>query len=85
MLIGNYKIESDALNITLKKRGVSKKTGKETWHLIGYYGNVKAVLHDLVELEVKLTGVKEFETIVKKLEELHSLINSLKIHDKKEK
>jgi len=83
MLIGrNWKIESDSMNVTLFKRGVSKKSGKETWRGEGYFGTIKEALHELVNLEIRQTGLTDLKTINNKIEELHELIDSLKEEEK---
>ena len=80
MLIGKkYKIKSESMNITLYKRQVSKKAGKESWRAEGYFGTIKNALHYLVELEIALTELKDFAAVAKKQEELHNLINSLEL------
>ena len=80
MLVGkNYKIESDPLNVTLYKKSVSKEIGKESWRAEGYFSTIKNALDYLVELEVKLTGMKDFTVVAKRQEELHSLIKGLSL------
>ncbi len=80
MKIGkNYKIESDEMNITLYRRRVTKsqvdKPATEYWQGIGYYSTVSNALKDLIELEVRLTGMKDLQTVVDKVDELHRLID----------
>ncbi len=79
MLIGkNWKIESDSLNVILsqKKRRTDKKTGKDYdyWKLIGYYSTAENALHGLVNQGIRDTGLKDLETIVSKIDELHKAI-----------
>lgn len=80
MQIGNkYKIESDRNNVTLFKKGKNKKTGADTWHAEGYYPTVKAALHGMVEIEIKLTELKDLQTVLTKITELHNLIETLEV------
>ncbi len=75
MLIGkDYKVESDSLNVTLLKRGVSKKTQKEYWSPIGYFSRFGNALKSLVDLRVKETKLKDFQTVCQKQDELYKLI-----------
>ncbi len=81
MLIGkDWKIESDELNVKILSRHVRKaKPRKEYWVTEGYYGTVKGALAGLVEHEVRATGLKDVETVVKKQNEIYNLIANLKI------
>ena len=79
MLIGKkYKIEADAMSVTLFKKGESK-AGKVTWPTLGYFATVQNALEHLVDLEVSETELKDLTTVVKKQDELYKLIDSLKI------
>lgn len=79
MLIGDrYKIESDSLNVTLYKKVNVKKTGGIRWQPIAYFSNPQNALQYLVDHEVKETGMADLETVVKKMEELHRLVATLK-------
>ncbi len=70
MQIGkNWKIESDEMKVTLYERKVSK-SGKEYWREHSYYGSVESALKDLVNIEVNRTGLKDLQTVVRKIEEL---------------
>ena len=80
MLIGkDYKVESDSLNVTLYKRGVSEKTGKEYWTSIGYFSRFGSALKALVDLELRETKLTDFNAVCQKQDELHTLIDSLKV------
>lgn len=80
MFIGKkYMIESEPMNIILYKKCISKKTGKESWRAEGYFSTIQNALHHLVELEIKLTEMKDFAVVTKKQEELHDLINNLEL------
>jgi hypothetical protein len=79
MLIGDrYKVESDSLNVTLYEKTKAKKAGATNWRAIAFFANPRDALEHLVTLGVMETGMKDLKTVVKKLEELYSLINSLK-------
>jgi hypothetical protein len=73
----NYKIESDTLNITLYYRQKTK-SGAEKWRELAYFSTPHNALNWLVNREVKGTGMKELETVCRKIDELTALINSLK-------
>ncbi len=82
MLIGkNWKIESDPLNVTLLKRRMSKpKDGsppKETWGPVGFYSTVNNALKDMVNFEVRGTGLSDLKTVQAKIEELYKLIDKV--------
>jgi len=82
MLIGkNYKIESDSLNVILFYGSIQKRRATnepfERWNPIGYYSTVKNALHGLVNREIKATELKDLQTVVAKIDELHQLIDSL--------
>lgn len=74
MLIGNYKIESDSLNIVLYQKRVRKKGKKELWGIVGYYGSLKSALKAIADLEIKLTELKDFKTICKRQNSIYKLI-----------
>lgn len=75
MLIGDkYKLEADKLNITLYKRGKSRKSGATYWRAIAFFTTVKNALTYLVDLEVNETGLTDLTTVVKKQDELYQLI-----------
>ena len=77
MNIGNkYKIDSDALNITLYQKEKTKM-GKVRWVIIGYFATLGNTLKFLVDLGVREGHLKDLETVVKKQDELYALINSL--------
>ena len=63
MLIGNYKIESDSLNITVFEKMLSKKSGESYWKPIGYFSNVQNALRFMVDLEVNKTELKVKSTL----------------------
>lgn len=75
MLIGkNWKVEADSLNVILSQRKVRKrkddKPTYEDWEAIGYYSTVANALKDLVNYEVRATGLKDLQTVVNKIDEL---------------
>jgi len=74
----NYKIESDAMNVTVYQRQVRKKDKSEYWKAISYFANVKNALKFIADLEVNETGMGDVKTVIKKQEEIYTLIDSLK-------
>ena len=78
MLIGNkFKVESDAMNVTLFEKAKSK-TATTTWRPIAYFSNFQTALNHLVDLEVMETGLKDLKTVVEKQNELYALVKQLK-------
>ena len=81
MLIGkDWKIESDPLDITLSQRIIRKSkngTYHKVWRVEGYYSSVASALKGMVDQEVLGTGFSDFETVVKKIDELHKLIDGI--------
>jgi len=82
MLIGkDYKIESDELNVTLYRRHRVKakndKPAHDIWTIKGYYSNPKNALYALIELEVNETGLKDLQTIVKRIDLLEDDIKAV--------
>ncbi len=80
MNIGSkYKIESDALNITLY--GKHTKRGELRWEVIGYFGTVQNALRHLVDLGVRESHLTDLKAICEKQEELYALIGNLSLKD----
>jgi len=78
MLIGNrYRVESDALNITLYQKGISKTNGNTYWRPIAYFSTVENALVHLVDLELAGTGLVDLKTVTKKQTELYRLVSEL--------
>ncbi len=76
-----FKITSDELNVTLYekvkktyKKGEKKGQTELVWQVLGYYSSVANALIGLVNLEVNKTGLKELETIVKRIDGLEKMI-----------
>lgn len=81
MLIGkNYKIESDALNVTLfhKVKRHKKGTGEayDGWEVDGYFATVNHALKELVNQEVSKTQLTDLKTVVEKINEVYKLIDT---------
>lgn len=82
-----YKIESDSLNIILcqvksitgtgRGRASTKQVGEKYWTPIAYLSSFQNALEYLVDHEIKGTGLQDFETVVKKQQELYDLIKTL--------
>lgn len=56
-------------------------TGKQTWGVKGYYSTIKSALHGIIDQEIRDTNLKDIQTVINKIDELHSLIDNLKIPD----
>jgi hypothetical protein len=80
MLIGkNWKIESDDLNVTLYNLRVNRKKDTSRWVAKYFFATVKEALKALVDMEIRGTGLKELEAVVKKIDELKAEIARLNI------
>lgn len=74
----DIKIEAvDSRNICILKR--TNTEGEETWKRLGYYSTPQGALRGLVNKEVIGTGLKDFEAVCSKIEEIYKYINSLDI------
>jgi len=67
------------LNVTLYKKKVAKKTGREYWAAIGFYSRFGNALKGLTDLLVKETELKDFKVVCEKQGQIYELIDSLKI------
>lgn len=75
----NYKIESDALNVTLyQKQRPRKATSKESWRAIAYFSNPQNALDYMIKNEIMGTGMADFKTVYEKIGELEGLVRTLK-------
>ncbi len=78
MLINEkYKIESDTLNVTLFKREKKRDGSGYNWRGIAFFSTPKNALKFLVNEKITGTGMPDFETVCKKIDELNKLINDL--------
>lgn len=51
-LIDNYYLDYDACNLILKKKNISKKTGKVSYKVLGYYGSLRGLASGLTNIAV---------------------------------
>jgi len=78
MLLGKrYQLTADELNIILSKSLINKKAGKQYWYPVGYYATVKGALKDLSELKIRETGLKDVESVMKKMDRLEKFIDKV--------
>lgn len=80
----NIKVEAiDGRNICIfKKQSVE---GEEKWKRLGYYSTPQGALKGLVNREIIGTGLKDFESVCNRIDELYKHIDSLDIEiDKKD-
>ncbi len=82
-----YSIGADSMNIILFQTNTSagksrdpkrNSVGREYRVAIGYFSTSKGALDYMVKREIYGTGMKDFQTIVQKIEELHQIISRLK-------
>ena len=79
MLIGDkYKVEVDkeGLNIVFYEKHIAR-SGREVWRAKGFFNTAKGALDFLIDQEVNRTGLKDLETVIRKVDELHNLIAAL--------
>ena len=78
----DWRLESDNLNVTISKRKRPKlKDGQQPpdyWTAMGYFANPKNALDWLVLHKVMGSGMKDLETVVAQIDELHDIIQPLK-------
>lgn len=76
-----YSIESDVLNVTVYEHSIIKEEesenfGKEVKKPVGYLTTIDQAFKFLIDREIKGTGMKDFNTIINKITELRSDIES---------
>ena len=85
-----YKLESDELNVTLYEKRIMEK-GKtkkkedenieiekvEIWKPIAFYATLEQALNGIIKREINGTGLKDVQTIVKKINELKAFISDI--------
>ncbi len=85
MLLGkNHKIESDSMNITLSKRRIAEKgihKGEVWWETLGYYATIGSALRDFADRCLGEAELQELQQILKKQDEIYSLIESLHLDE----
>ena len=72
----DYRIGSTPLNVIIYEKHISKK-GKEVWEEKLYFATVQDALKELVNLNVRKTGLKDMGIVCNKIDELYKLIESL--------
>ena len=85
MIIGNYKIESDGLNIILAEHSIITETrltkkeniGAERWANIGYYGSLTNALNALAEYKLNHSDMATVKAILDAIAEVKALISSI--------
>ncbi len=73
-LTGDYFVEVDEMNHTLKKRGIIEKDGeqKETVRIIGYFSNMGYCLEKLLKIgaldlsDKEIVSLKEYSELIEK-------------------
>ena len=70
-----YSIESDALNVTVYEHSIIKEKGsenfgKEVKKPVGYLTTIDQAFKFLIDREIKVTEMKDFNLIMNKIEEL---------------
>jgi len=77
----DWQITTDSMNIILKRRRrVPAKGGKpahDRWINVGYYGNLRAALNDILDKKIIASGIKDLQTVLKAIEEVRSLIKKV--------
>lgn len=70
-----YKLEAvEPLNVTVSEKYYSKETedkpSEEKWKAVSYHPNLEAAFRWVVDREINITGLKSFEDVIKKINEL---------------
>lgn len=74
----DVKVEAiDDRNICILKRIATNDEQK--WKRLGYYSTPQSALRALINKEIIGTGLKDFETVCNKIDELKKLIDGLNI------
>ncbi|MFC0906342.1 hypothetical protein ACFHWD_16825 [Clostridium sp. MT-14] len=74
----DIKVEAiDNRNICIFKKQCIE--GEEKWKRLGYYSTPQGALKGLVNREIIGTGLKDFESVCNKIDELYKYIDSLNI------
>jgi len=71
-----YCLDADSQNFILCKRVTTKK-GELTLRPIGYFATIGSALHELLNLKLRETELKDLKTIIVAIEETKALINAL--------
>lgn len=71
----NYKIEGlDPLNAVVLQKYTTKATeersAEEKWKIISYHPNIEAAFKSLVDRVINESGIKNFDSLMKTIEEL---------------
>ena len=84
----NWKIETDSLNLTLLKLRVvqdGKNKGLEQWDADAYFAptkeGFKSAIKRLADQEVAATELKDINVVLKKQEELYTLIEKMEVNN----
>ncbi len=80
----DYKLESDTLNITLSKKRIAQRgihEGEVWWETLGYYATIGSALRDFADRCLGETELQELQQILKKQDEIYSLIESLHLDE----
>jgi len=88
MIIGNYKLEADSIQVIVSERSVIQERdfgiqakpeniGKEKWDTIGYYGNLPNALWGLSQHELNKSGILTVEQVLAKIDELIATISKV--------
>jgi hypothetical protein len=81
MIIGTkFKIESEPMNIILSQKIKRQSRAGEkyvAWKVIGYFATVENALHELVNLKVRESHLKDVRTIMAEIEKLHKMIEGV--------
>lgn len=78
----DWKIESDSMNIILKRRRVVKKKdrkedSRDPWNVEGYFSNVQNAMKFMADIKLLESEFKDMKAITKKQEEIYKLIQSI--------
>lgn len=70
----DYRLNSDGICVSILKRSINKKTGKESWNAKWFYANYTQALEGLIDRKINGAGIRDLEYIVDLIEKLKSEI-----------
>ena len=73
----DWKIDTDPLNIILKRRIISKK-GDVYWKNVGYYNTFERAIKDIVKKEILEVEPFNFSIVCNKIDKLYKVIDGLR-------
>jgi hypothetical protein len=77
MLIGNYNVESDSMQVIISERHINTKNRHVYYRPEAYFGNLEMALKWLRNQDINKKGMKDVGTLLKDIEESNQMIKEL--------